>query len=407
MAAAVICLSGGARKRIWSLAVTLDELTDYFALLDNGSGVVAEVGVLWNSTLDYFYIDADDLELDSLLPAGRYSLRVFKTADGVYSSSGSGEAALTIGRLVFLHYGLGGPVLGTGADGEVIWSKGYRPFGGDLEIPEVEINQGENLVKLGFVGKQYDDDVGLYQLGARWYDPELGRFVSVDPVRGFLNDYAYAYNNPFRYQDANGLAVLPIGFTPATEWTKPRFFPETNATLREANDYSLDEMVESVQDGDYGDATLHFISACTFGACEEAVPDSIIDVTIGVGGIAAGVGPTSASLKMIYKKAGKRLSKKAAKLVTEKAIEQSAKNIIKKGGRRGSQKTCDHIDQVRDEFLDANPDYKHVGGGRDRLTGAEIPEEYLPGPSGGKKGSSYSDLTFEGPDGSRNKIQYN
>ena len=94
----------------------LDELTDYFALLDNGAGVVAEVGVLWNSTLDYFYIDADDLELDSLLPAGRYSLRVFKTADGVYSSSGSGEAVLTIGRLVFLHYGLGGPVLGTGAN---------------------------------------------------------------------------------------------------------------------------------------------------------------------------------------------------------------------------------------------------------------------------------------------------
>ena len=115
MAAAVICLSGGARKRIWSLAVTLMSLqiTSRFWIM--ARGVVAEVGVLWNSTLDYFYIDADDLELDSLLPAGRYSLRVFKTADGVYSSSGSGEAVLTIGRLVFLHYGLGGPVLGTGA----------------------------------------------------------------------------------------------------------------------------------------------------------------------------------------------------------------------------------------------------------------------------------------------------
>ena len=45
----------------------------------------------------------------------------------------------------------------------------------------------------------------LYQLGARWYDPELGRFVSVDPVRGFLNDYAYAYNNPFVYSDASGM----------------------------------------------------------------------------------------------------------------------------------------------------------------------------------------------------------
>ena len=74
------------------------------------------------------------------------------------------------------------------------------------------------------------------------------------------------------------------------------------------------------------------------------------------------------------------------------------------GGRRGNQKTRDHIDQVRDEFMDANPDYKHVAGGRDRVTGAEIPEEFLPGPGGGRKGSSYPDLTFEAPDQSRLRI---
>jgi hypothetical protein len=76
----------------------------------------------------------------------------------------------------------------------------------------------------------------------------------------------------------------------------------------------------------------------------------------------------------------------------------------KRAGRRGNQATRDHIDQVRDDFLDTNPDYKHVAGGRDRVTGAELPEEYLPGPGGGRKGSSYPDLTFEGSEGSRIRI---
>jgi hypothetical protein len=51
--------------------------------------------------------------------------------------------------------------------------------------------------------------------------------------------------------------------------------------------------------------------------------------------------------------------------------------------------------------MDANPKYRHVAGGRDRFTGESLPEEYLPGPGGARKGSSYPDLTFEAPDGSR------
>jgi RHS repeat-associated protein len=57
----------------------------------------------------------------------------------------------------------------------------------------------------GFVARYYDPDIGLYQLGARWYDPDIGRFVSADPIPSSLNQYAYAGNNPFRYQDRSGL----------------------------------------------------------------------------------------------------------------------------------------------------------------------------------------------------------
>jgi RHS repeat-associated protein len=73
-------------------------------------------------------------------------------------------------------------------------------------------------------------------------------------------------------------------------------------------------------------------------------------------------------------------------------------------GRRGKKTTRDHIDQVADEFRQNNPGYRQVGGGTDPVTGRPIPEEYLPGLNGGRKGSSYPDLTFEGPDGSRIRI---
>jgi hypothetical protein len=73
-------------------------------------------------------------------------------------------------------------------------------------------------------------------------------------------------------------------------------------------------------------------------------------------------------------------------------------------GRRGTRETREHLDIVRDQFLDENPEYRHVAGGTNRLTGEQLPEEYLPGPGGGRRGSSFADLTFEAPDGSRIRI---
>ncbi|MEV8533938.1 ricin-type beta-trefoil lectin domain protein [Streptomyces sp. NPDC051211] len=64
----------------------------------------------------------------------------------------------------------------------------------------------------GFLGKTRDDASGYQPLGARLYDPVVGRFLSVDPVLD-LNDplqsngYAYAQNNPVSYSDPTGLAI--------------------------------------------------------------------------------------------------------------------------------------------------------------------------------------------------------
>ncbi|MGW8990048.1 polymorphic toxin-type HINT domain-containing protein [Streptomyces zhihengii] len=62
----------------------------------------------------------------------------------------------------------------------------------------------------GFVGGTSDQDTGLTHLGAREYDPTIGRFISVDPLMDLtdsqqIHGYTYANNNPVTLSDPTGL----------------------------------------------------------------------------------------------------------------------------------------------------------------------------------------------------------
>ncbi|MEV8378123.1 polymorphic toxin-type HINT domain-containing protein [Kribbella sp. NPDC056861] len=62
----------------------------------------------------------------------------------------------------------------------------------------------------GFVNGVDDPSTGLTHLGAREYDPKLGRFISVDPLIDVtdpitLNGYRYGNNNPATFSDPDGL----------------------------------------------------------------------------------------------------------------------------------------------------------------------------------------------------------
>ncbi|WP_017975302.1 RHS repeat-associated core domain-containing protein [Actinopolyspora halophila] len=61
----------------------------------------------------------------------------------------------------------------------------------------------------GFVGGTIDASVGLTTLGARQYDPNTGRFISVDPVMDLtdpqqMHGYTYGNNNPATNADPSG-----------------------------------------------------------------------------------------------------------------------------------------------------------------------------------------------------------
>ena len=61
----------------------------------------------------------------------------------------------------------------------------------------------------------YDTETGFYFLKTRYYDPEIGRFMTIDDISYLdpesingLNLYAYCLNNPIKYSDPNGTSIL-------------------------------------------------------------------------------------------------------------------------------------------------------------------------------------------------------
>jgi RHS repeat-associated protein len=70
---------------------------------------------------------------------------------------------------------------------------------------------GSNPQKFDFVNRERADDFGLniMHLGARMYDPVVPRFWQTEPLTEGQENwsvYQYGYNNPIRFNDANGLS---------------------------------------------------------------------------------------------------------------------------------------------------------------------------------------------------------
>ena len=106
----------------------------------------------------------------------------------------------------------GSPHIATNQAGDVIWEAEYLPYGKNAQ------SSPQSEEKVGFHGYTYDDETGLYLAGARYYDPAIGRFLSIDPkqVNPFdfssFNRYSYAANNPNKYVDPDGNSPIDVAF---------------------------------------------------------------------------------------------------------------------------------------------------------------------------------------------------
>jgi RHS repeat-associated protein len=85
----------------------------------------------------------------------------------------------------------------------------YMPFGMDIAVtvPSSKNNYLYNK-------KELQEELGLYDYGARQYDPITGRWTSIDPKADLLemsSQYAYALNSPIVYKDKDGELPIFIG----------------------------------------------------------------------------------------------------------------------------------------------------------------------------------------------------
>ncbi|WP_236423027.1 RHS repeat-associated core domain-containing protein, partial [Pseudomonas syringae] len=130
---------------------------------------------------------------------------------------------------------IGTPLEMTDAEGQIVWQAKYRAWGAveKLVVDEVEQN-------LRFQGQYFDAETGLHYNTFRYYDPEIGRFITQDPI-GLAGGYnLYQYNiNPIRWIDVTGLAGCTLIKADAVDHDyllrlKRSEYPETFGHIQDA-----------------------------------------------------------------------------------------------------------------------------------------------------------------------------
>ncbi|WP_411850314.1 RHS repeat-associated core domain-containing protein [Stenotrophomonas sp. LGBM10] len=110
--------------------------------------------------------------------------------------------------ITYLHTdALGSPVAITNQAGGVVERTHYEPYGAPI---------GKVVDGPGYTGHVMDGATGLSYMQQRCMDPQLGVFLSVDPVTAYsdpvaqFNRYRYANGNPYTFTDSDGRQAIPM-----------------------------------------------------------------------------------------------------------------------------------------------------------------------------------------------------
>jgi RHS repeat-associated protein len=103
----------------------------------------------------------------------------------------------------FLRDGVNSTVALSSAAGSTTATFDYSPYGDTA-------SSGSGASTLQYTGRENDGATGLYYYRNRYYSPQLGRFISQDPLGlgGGTNFYAYVGGDPVNFIDPLGLCFL-------------------------------------------------------------------------------------------------------------------------------------------------------------------------------------------------------
>jgi RHS repeat-associated protein len=116
---------------------------------------------------------------------------------------------------------------------EIVQEDFYYPFG--LRVP---LTTGDN--KYLYNGKELVDNHGLqwYHYGVRYYDPQLARWIEMDPADEFQSPYSYVGNNPVKLVDPDGAQATNAAYDPNMDYLTLRehFGDEQASTMMDQRD---------------------------------------------------------------------------------------------------------------------------------------------------------------------------
>lgn len=157
--------------------------------------------VKMNGTSKDYYVE--DVIVDETGRPKRYS-----TSTGYSQLDGSN----VVQRKYIISDWLGNMRLAINESGAVISCHDYDPYGklmpGRIYEADVEAK------RFSFTGHERDPETDYDYHGARYYNAELGRYLSIDPLstKNFkTSPYVYTLDNPIKYTDPNGEDVYLVG----------------------------------------------------------------------------------------------------------------------------------------------------------------------------------------------------
>ncbi|MFN2497739.1 MAG: DUF6765 family protein [Pyrinomonadaceae bacterium] len=100
---------------------------------------------------------------------------------------------------------LGSTTALTGTTGKLVERQTYDAYGN---------SNGSTRTRYGYTGRERDALTSLHYYRARFYDPQLGRFISEDPIglTGGINSFTYVSNNPQNSTDPTGLYEIDVHY---------------------------------------------------------------------------------------------------------------------------------------------------------------------------------------------------
>ena len=309
-------------------------------------------------TID-FYLDGSAILMQTSSDGSRI--------DFFYDDKGNVFAMKYQNEMYFYRKNLFGDILGIlDSHGTELVKYEYNSWGKLLNLTDYSSNGLGRRNPFRFKGYYYDEELGMYYLNSRYYDPEVGRFISPDTtdileVQDDLYDknlYAYCDNNSVMRIDSSGAVWhLAVG---AVVGVATQFVADVGIGL--ATGSSFGEVISSLSLVDYAAAAIGgaiaasgigfagavvanatlggttYLANCSYKGVKANKKDFIASTVIGgVAGAIGGPGANGKNMRGVYSRSKQVIN--ATKTVRKQAMYKAKVTGIKQNITKSTGKT--------------------------------------------------------------------